>query len=152
VDHVRFVPRDRKPLAPPTPADVRVLGDVGLEASLTVSVGGVGFLFERVPDSDDWTGGDALTLGRGTEIDEGWLAAARKLATDALKREMAASEESGDAFETVRCSECGRVLSAPQLDEAGKLRGIECGPAHELRFERGQVLVVNPDGTAAWKR
>jgi hypothetical protein len=152
VDLVRYVPRDRKPVAPPRPADVRVLGDVGLEASLTVSVGAVGFLFERVPETEDWTGGEALTLGRGTELDEAWLAAARKLAIDALKREMTASDESGEVFETVRCPECDRVLSAPQLDEAGKLRRIECGPAHELRFERGQTLVVNPDGTAAWKR
>lgn len=147
---MRYVPRDRKPVTPPVPSDVRVLGDVGLEAVLTVSVGAVGFLFERVPDSEDWTGGEALTLGRGTELDEGWLTAARKLAIDALKREMSASDESGETFESVRCAECGRVLSAPQLDEAGKLRRVDCGPAHVLRFDRGPALQVNPDGTAEW--
>lgn len=147
---MRFVEREREPVAPPRAADARVLGDVGIEAALTVSVGAVGFLFARVPDSEDWTGGAAVTLGRGTEFDEAWISAARAIAIAALKREMSASDESGETFETVRCSECGRVLSAPQLDETGKLSRIECGPAHTLRFQRGPALVIAPDGKASW--
>ena len=144
---MRFVPRHLVPLPRPTLKDARVLGDVGLEARLTVSVGAVGFLFER--HGEDWTGGAAITLGRGQEVDEAWLQVAREVATEALKAELVASGGE-EPVETVPCPECGRILCSPLLVGAGDRRGVDCGPAHVLRFAGGQQLVFNPDGTSAW--
>lgn len=144
---MRFVPRQLHPVARPTLDQARVLGDVGIEARLTVSVGAVGFMFER--NGEDWTGGEAITLGRGTEVDELWLTAARSVAVEALKREMVAAGED-EPTEVIQCLECGRLLCSAELVGAPARRGMDCGPAHVLRFEGGKELVFNPDGTAAW--
>jgi hypothetical protein len=149
---MQFVPRHLEPVARPAPSMVSVLGDVGLETRLTVSVGAIGFMFERTKDGD-WTGGEAITLGRGTELDAAWLTTAREMAIAALQREMAAANESADVGETIQCPECGKLLCSPKLDDAtGARRGIDCGPAHVIRFEQGQQLVFNPDGTAVWEK
>lgn len=135
----------------PQLADACVLGDVQLEASLIVKVGNYfGFEFER--DGEDWTNGRALTIGRGGEVDEAWLTAARTVAVEALRKELA--KAGGPAFaaaDTIQCEECGKLLCSTELADTPRWDSVICGPAHVVFFPNSEnVLVFRPDGTAIW--
>lgn len=142
---MKFRPTPIKPIERPTIHDAKLLG--GLEdGDLLVAVGGVAFSFHRLPDGD-WTGGGAMTLGRGFEIDERWLTAARGVAAEALRVAMLASDGTGDEpVETMRCPECERLLSSSALIRSAKVASVSCGPAHVVAFSDGFEVIFGPHG------
>lgn len=148
---MRVVPSQLTPAPRPSLSDAQVLGsNVAIEATVIVAVGAVGFSFRR-DEAGDWTGGEAVTLGRGTELDEAWLTTARSVAVECLRA--AILEHGGEEApsETLQCPECGRLLCSTELPgPAEKRNGVDCGPEHVVRF-RYRSLVFCPDGTSHWE-
>jgi hypothetical protein len=148
---MKFQPTPIEPVKRPTIHDAKLLG--GLEdGDLLVAVGGVAFSFHRLPDGD-WTGGGAMTIGRGWEIDERWLTAARGVAAEALRAAIMAGGEPGEEpVETVRCPECERLLSSAALVRAIEVASISCGPAHVVAFSDGFEVIFGPHGITTSQR
>ena len=146
---MNFQPKQLHPLPRPQIADAVVHGSVTLDKSLHVTIGCVGFMFER--DGEDWTGGDAVTVGRGTEIDEGWLTAARTVAVEALRREIRTAGGSEVESDTLRCEECGKLLCSTLLANAPTRDAeVMCGPVHLVGLQDGRTLTFRSDGSSAW--
>lgn len=145
-----FQPTALEPVKRPTLHDAKTIGDPTRDADLVVAVGGVAFSFWRLA-SGDWTGGRAMTIGRGFEIDERWLTAARGVAAEALRVAiMAAGEPGEEPAATVRCEECERLLTSPELVRAEAVAEIRCGPEHVVAFVDGRELIFGSTGPATW--
>lgn len=125
------------------------------ESSAVVVFPGILVEFTRAAAGETWQGGGCTTRCANTMIDEGYITAARDLAVEALHRELAARGSPVEAHaETVRCSECQRVIASPELgrSEGGRITGIDCGPDHVVRFSNRRALVVTAAGAATWSR
>lgn len=150
---MRFVSRALTPVPRPELADARVLAhNVTLDAELFVSVGAMGFRFARNEDGD-FEGGEAVTIGRGSEVDEAWLTAARLVAIEALRHALreAGGEDDGPATETIRCDGCGKLLcSAELVPFSGKAKTVECGPEHVVTAPGMVALTFESDGSIHW--
>jgi hypothetical protein len=146
---MNYLPRPLQPLPRPQIADAVVHGNVALDRSLHITIGCVGFMFER--DGEDWTGGDAVTVGRGTAIDEAWLTAARTVAVEALRKEIRSAGGAEVASDTIRCEDCGRLLCSTLLADAPTRDAeVMCGPIHVIGLQDGRTLTFRPDGSSAW--
>lgn len=125
--------------------------NLAIDASVIVAVGGVGFRYYRLPGGD-FTGGEAFTVGKGTDIDEPWLTAARTVAASCLSNALAELRgEDPIEPETIQCPECGRLLCAVQLAHfSGKRKVIDCGPDHVIKADGMVSLTMHADGSASW--
>lgn len=151
---MRFSESVLPPVERPVLAHAKVVGDPLLERQVFVAVGHVAFRFWRA--DGHWTGGEAVTVGRGTLIDEGWLTAARGVAVQALNTEIAGvATDRGDFVptETIRCESCGRLMTSSLLVFAESPRrkdGLSCGPVHVVTYENGRAIALRPDGSSVW--
>lgn len=142
-----FRPTPLDPVPRPAIADAEVVGNVAVDRSVLVLVGGVTFLFWRVEDGA-WTGGRAQTAERGHEIDERWITAARGVAAEALRRSILHAGGEGEVpSETIRCPECERLLCSSVLVDFGRVVAVDCGPEHVARTANGRELVFHTDGS-----
>ncbi len=141
-----------EPVPRPRLAEARVLGDLSA-ATATVVVGGLCVDFWK--EGDAWTGGRISCAGQvGVELDEGYLTAARSAALEALRAEIArVTGEGEDPVETLRCPDCAHLLVSAELARTTEaVVGVDCGPAHVVRFSDRRVLIIRPDTSAAWGR
>jgi hypothetical protein len=149
---VIFRPTPIEPVKRPTLHDAKTIGNPTKDGDLLVVIGGVAFAFWRLP-SGDWTGGKASTMGRGWELDERWLTAARGVAAEALRGAIMAAGEPGEApSEIVRCPECERILSSSALVREAVVVSITCGPAHVVAFSDGFEVIFEPRGVTTSER
>lgn len=140
-----FQPTALDPVKRPTLHDAKAIGDPK-NGDLVVTVGGVAFSFWRLA-SGDWTGGRAMTIGRGFEIDEPWLTAARGVAAEALRGAITAAGEPGEEpIETVRCPDCARILASSALVRSVGIASITCGPVHVVAFDDGFEVIFGSRG------
>lgn len=122
------------------------------ESSAVVAFPGVLVEFTRASPDKPWTGGACTTRATSTPIDEGYITAARDLAVEALRRELAARGDEAGVPETVRCDECHRIIATPELgkSEGGRITKIECGVQHVITFSNRRRLFVEASGIARW--
>lgn len=149
-----YRPTPLNPVPRPELSDATVDGDSVQDPRVSVLVGGVTFDFWRLEDGT-WTGGQAVTGIAGYELDERWLPAARGVAVEALRADVlrrgAAPNSAEQPTEVVRCPECERLLCSPLLVRPDVRRtGVDCGPAHVVRFEDRRELVFPPNAPAEW--
>jgi hypothetical protein len=128
------------PIAAPTSDDVKVIGDLKMEAVVIVLVGVLLFRFQRV-GALEWVGSNAMSATKGAGVDETYIASARALALDAMRHE--AARAAGEPT-TTRCTECGRLLvipaDMPRTMAASKL--TVCGPEHVYEWADGTSLRI----------
>ncbi len=146
---IEFRPTQLQPVTRPQIADAHVLGDLLIERVVWVRIGAFVFRFWREEDGA-WTGGEAAPAGRGGPVDEGWLTAARSVAVEAMKADLAARGEAvATPTETFRCALCNRIMTSKLA--VGLRPAVEiCGPVHIFSTGDGRALTVRPDGSSAW--
>lgn len=142
---MNFRPTPLEPAKRPTLHDAKLFGDPAQSKDLVVMIGGVSFMFWRLPDGD-WTGGKALT-NQGCEIDERWLTAARGVAAELVRGAIMAAGEGDEApVEIVRCPECEWILSSSALVREAAVVSVTCGPVHVVAFVDGFEVMFGPSG------
>ncbi len=107
--------------------------------------------FTRKSLNESWVGGLVSSRGSDFGIDERYIRAARELAVECLRRELAARGEN-DESDMVRCSECKRLIVSSEIKgTVFAVKSIECGPTHALLFGDGRTLDVDHSGSARWR-
>lgn len=143
-----YRPSRLEPVPRPSLNDASFVGNVEVHPRVYVVLNGLVFTFWRVGDS--WTGGSAITSGRGQPLDEAWIVAARSVAVALLQKELLKHGGTDLPVINVRCPECQRLLSSSELANGDRIVGVDCGPSHIVAVADGRALVFHPDGSTRW--
>lgn len=115
---------------------------------IDVVVRGFRFCFRNM-GAGQWRGNPAQVLPEavGIRFDDAWLAAARRLAGQALAAHIRKAPLRVEAA-PIECPECGARLYGDGLE--GDATMVFCGPDHAVEFADGRRATIAPGGVVTW--